>query len=245
MLFRAVATASIALLLLCSPANAEKILIAQAANFMLPLQEIIPLFEAKTGVKVEAVYSSSGKFYTQIINGAPFDIFMSADEARPQRLYKEGKAETPFIYAQGSVVLWIPKKDVTCSTWTQCIEGKTLQSIAIANPETAPYGTTAMKALEATGLVDSVTPRLVYAQSIGQAFQFVSSGAADAGFCALSSTFSPQGQKGTTLRMPEAPPVIQAGCILSNAPNSKEAHAFVDFMNTPEVAAIKARYGYK
>ncbi|MFV0422634.1 molybdate ABC transporter substrate-binding protein [Oleidesulfovibrio sp.] len=246
--FKMIGRTFIASCLIClslSTAQAQDLMIAQAANFMPAMQEILPAFEAATGIKGQAVYTSTGKLYAQIANGAPFDVFLAADQKRPDKLHAEGLASKPFIYAKGKVVLWLPRNDAQFADWQTCINSPEIQRIAVANPESAPYGTAAVAALNKAGLFDTVSPRIAYAQSIAQVFQFASSGAADAGFCALSSTLTEQGRKGTTIPVPEAPAVIQAACILTNAPNPDAAAKFVEFLATPEVAAIKAKYGYE
>lgn len=231
--------------ILTTNAYAQDLMIAQAANFMPAMQEILPAFEAATGIKGQAVYTSTGKLYAQIANGAPFDVFLAADQKRPDKLHAEGLANAPFVYAKGKVVLWLPDNAALYTDWKTCVQSPAIQRIAVANPESAPYGTAAVSALNKAALFDTVKERIAYAQSIAQVFQFASSGAADAGFCALSSTLTEQGRKGTTLAVPEAPAVVQAACTLTNAPNPEAAAKFVEFLATPEVAAIKAKYGYE
>ncbi|MCK9240505.1 molybdate ABC transporter substrate-binding protein [Desulfocurvus sp.] len=231
------------LLLLAAPAQAADLLLAQAANFTPAMKEIIPLFEKATGLKAEATYTSTGKLYGQIVNGAPFDILLAANEATPAKLLAEGRAEEPFVYAKGRVVLWTLKKELCAMSWPEAVRAST--KVAIANVETAPYGTASMQAMQAVGLWEEIQPALVFGQNISQPFQFASTGAADVGFCALSSTFTPEGGKGCFLEVPEAPKVIQAACVLKSAPNPEAARRFVEFLHTPEVAAIKAKYGYE
>lgn len=232
------------LLALPFSANAAELMIGQAANFMPAMKEIIPAFHAATGLEVQATYTSTGKLYAQIVNGAPYDLFLAADERRPFKLFSDGLAEKPFVYAKGKVVFWSLNKNLTAGSWQESIRKGHLHKIAIANTETAPYGTAAMLALKKESLWDTVKPELVYAQSIAQAFQFASSGAADAGFCAYSSMFTPIGKKGTFKVVKEAPPVIQAACILKSSGNKEAARKFVDFLSGPEAAAIKKKYGY-
>lgn len=243
---RIVSLLLLAVLALPLPAFAADLFIAQAANFMPALKEIIPLFEAKTGLSVEATYTSTGKLYGQIINGAPFDLFLAADEKRPAKLYNEDKlAEKPFVYAKGQVVLWTMKKELCGMSWKDAVMSDGVVKVGIANVETAPYGTSSMKAMQAVGIWDAMQPKLVFGQSISQPFQFASTGAADAGFCAYSSVFTDIGKKGCFIVVDEAPAVIQAGCVLTKAPHPDAAAKFVEFLNTPEVAAVKAKYGYK
>lgn len=227
------------------PAAAADLFLAQAANFTAALQEIIPLFEAKTGLSVEATYASTGKLYGQIINGAPFDILLAADEARPNKLFEDGQAEQPFVYAKGQVVLWTMKQDLCSKPWTDVVLDPSVIKVSIANTETAPYGTSSMIAMQTAGIWDTIQPKLAFGQNISQAFQFASSGAADVGFCAYSSVFTDEGKKGCFIVVDEAPPVIQAACVLKSAPHPEAAAKFVEFLGTDEVAAIKAKYGYK
>lgn len=233
------------LLVLPLPAFAADLLIAQAANFMPAMKEIIPAFEAKTGIKAEATYTSTGKLYGQITNGAPFDIFLAADEKRPAKLFADGQSLEPFVYAKGQVVLWSLKPELCTGSWQDAVKSDATSKLAIANVETAPYGTSAMIALQAAGLWDQAQSKLVFGQSIAQAFQFASTSAADAGFCAYSSVFTEEGAKGCFVPVPEAPEVIQAACVLKTAPHPEAAAKFAEFLATPEVAAIKAKFGYK
>jgi molybdate transport system substrate-binding protein len=234
-----------AMLALPLPARAADLFIAQAANFMPAMKEIIPMFEAKTGLSVEATYTSTGKLYGQITNGAPFDLFLAADEKRPAKLFADGQSEEPFVYAKGQVVLWSMNPQLCKGTWQDAVQADAARKLAIANTETAPYGTSAMMALKAAGLWESTQSKLVFGQSIAQAFQFASTGAADAGFCAYSSVFTEAGAKGCFVAVPEAPEVVQAACVLKSAPHPDAAAMFVTFLATPEVAAVKAKYGYK
>ncbi len=226
-----------------APAAASDLLIAQAANFMPAMQEIIPAFEKATGLKAEATYTSTGKLYGQITSGAPFDVFLAADEKRPAKLFADGQAEQPFVYAKGLVVLWTLDKKYCAMSWPEAVKAAT--KVAIANVETAPYGTSSMKAMQDAGIWDAVQSKLVFGQNISQPFQYASTGAADVGFCAYSSTFTEQGQKGCFIKVAEAPKVVQAACLLKTAPHPEAARKFIDFLGTAEVAAIKAKYGYE
>ncbi|WP_316899597.1 molybdate ABC transporter substrate-binding protein [Pseudodesulfovibrio indicus] len=232
-------------LLIPNAALAADLFLAQAANFTPVLKEIIPLFEKATGLQVDATYASTGKLYGQIVNNAPYDMLLAADEKRPDKLHADGLAEKPFVYAKGQVVLWSASKDFCGDDWEATVQNAAVKRVSIANTETAPYGTSSMKAMQAVGVWDTVQPKLVFGQSISQAFQFASTGAADAGFCAYSSVFTDEGKKGCFTVVNEAPPVIQAACILKSAPHPEAAKKFVEFLNTPEVQALKLKYGYK
>ncbi|NDV25948.1 molybdate ABC transporter substrate-binding protein [Desulfovibrio sp. JC010] len=239
-------SALILTLLLTLPlsANAADLMIAQAANFMPAMKEIIPAFEKNSGLKMQATYTSTGKLYAQIVNGAPFDLFLAADERRPKKLFKDGLAETPFVYAVGKVVFWSLDKDTIGKSWQEAVKSGKLHKIAIANTETAPYGSAAMTALKQEKLWKQVKPELVFAQTIAQAFQFTSTGAADAGFCAYSSMFTPTGKQGGFHLVEQAPPVIQAACVLKSSEHKEAARKFVHFLSSPEVRTIKKKYGY-
>ena len=230
----------------CSKPSSQKISVAVAANFIKPFTEIAAVYEKKTGVKIEATFNSTGNLYSQITSGAPYDMFLAADEARPAKLLEKDLAETPFVYAKGRIVFWSLKKEY-CSvkSWRDAVKIKGIKKIAIANPETAPYGTAALKAIQAAGLESFLKPVLVTAQTIAQAFQYASTGAADAGFCALSSAYSEDGKKGCYLAVEEGPEIIQSACILKRTADRKAVADFVEFLMSGEAAKIKTKYGYR
>jgi molybdate transport system substrate-binding protein len=224
----------------------EKISVAVAANFISAFKELTADFEAKTKIKVEDTFSSTGNLYSQIINGAPYDLFLSADEERPAKLNKDGAADTPFIYARGQVVLWSANKDFCkAKTWQDALKSEQVKKIAIANTKTAPYGAAAQKALEKSGLWDSLQSKLVNAQDIAQSFQYASTSAADAGFCAMSATVSTEGKKGCFFVINEAPEIIQAACILKRTTNRAAVEKFVEYLNSPAAKGTKVKYGYR
>lgn len=227
------------------PAAAADLLVAQAANFAPAMKEIIPAFEKASGLTVQATYASTGKLYGQIINGAPFDVFLAADRRRPERLHADGLATEAFVYAEGSVVLWSRHRNLLSSDWKTTLQNPDVKKIAIANTETAPYGASAMKAIQTAGLWKTLQPRLVFGQSISQVFQFSASGAADAGLCAYASVFTEAGRKGCFMTIPEAPPVVQAACVLTSTPHGDAAARFVKFLSSSEAKAIKLKYGYR
>lgn len=224
----------------------EKISVAVAANFISAFKEMSADFEAKTKIKVEATFSSSGNFYSQITNGAPYDLFLSADEERPAKLNKEGAADTPFIYAKGQAVLWAASNEFCkAKTWQDALKNEQVKKIAIANTQTAPYGAAAKKALEKSGMWDSLQTRLVNAQDIAQSFQYASTSAVDAGFCAMSATVSAEGKKGCFYVINEAPEIIQSACLLKRTTNRAAVEKFVEFLNSPVAKDIKVKYGYR
>ena len=223
----------------------ERLNAAVAANFIQAFTEISQAFERKTGVRVEATFSSSGNLYGQIVNGAPYDLYLSADEERPARLNKEGAGERPFVYARGRCVLWSARKDFCrAGDWRTALRDEDVKRVAVANPETAPYGTAARAALVKAGLWEALKQKWVFAQNIAQAFQYASTSATAAGFCAYSSVMSDEGKKGCFYRIEEAPAIVQSACILKRTPHRASAEAFAAFLISPEAGAIKDRYGY-
>lgn len=227
-------------------ATGEKISVAVAANFISAFKEITADFEAKTKIKVEGTFSSTGNLYSQITNGAPYDLFLSADEERPAKLNKDGAADTPFIYAKGQAVLWAANKDFCkAKTWRDALKNEQVKKISIANTQTAPYGAAAKKALEKVGMWDTLQPKLVNAQDIAQSFQYASTSAVDAGFCAMSATASDEGKKGCFYVLNEAPEIIQSACILKRTTNRAAVEKFVEFLSSTAAKEIKVKYGYR
>ncbi len=245
---RAVVICAAALVILCpSPSHAaESLKVAVAANFMIPFKEIAAAFEAETKIRVEPTYSSTGNFYSQIVNGAPYDVFLSADEKTPQSLFEKGLVEKPILYATGRVVLWGSGKEFCgAKTWQEAIGRKGVKRIAIANPVTAPYGAAAEAALKKTGLWDGIRERIVIAQTVGQSFQYAMSGGTDGSFCALSSALSEQGGKGCHYPIEEAPPIPQAACLLNRTSAKNDAARLLKYLDSPRALEIKKRYGYR
>lgn len=242
-----IALFALVLLLVPFPVSAqEKLHAAVAANFIQAFKDISQAFERKTGVKVTATFASTGSLYGQIVNGAPYDLFLSADEDRPARLNTEGAGERPFVYARGRCVLWSARKDFCrAMDWRTAVQAEDVKRVAVANPETAPYGTAARTALVKTGLWDTLKGKWVFAQNIAQAFQYASTSATEAGFCAYSSVVSDEGKKGCFYRLDEAPAIVQSACVLKRTPHRAAAEAFVAFLDSPEANAIKEKYGYQ
>jgi molybdate transport system substrate-binding protein len=224
----------------------DKITVAVAANFISTFQEITADFEEKTGVKIDATFSSTGNLYSQIKNGAPYDVFLSADMKRPEILQKEGWTDGTFIYARGQVILWSADSDFCkAPSWREALENDRIKKISIANTATAPYGTAAMEALRKIGKWDALQAKMVVAQTIAQAFQYASTQSVDVGFCALSATASPDGEKGCFYLIPEAPDVIQAACVAKKAKNQKGAERFAAYLVSEDAVRIKKKYGYR
>lgn len=224
----------------------DKISVAVAANFISAFKEIAADFEEKTGVKVEATFASTGNLYSQIKNGAPYDVFLSADEERPALLEKEGWTEGTFIYAHGKIILWSADKAFCkAATWQEALKKNPIKKIAIANPITAPYGTSAKVALQRAMLWDALQAKLVNAQDIAQSFQYASTGAVDAGFCSMSAALIPPGQNGCYYIIAEAPAVTQFACVAKKAKNAVCAELFATFLMSDHAVKIKTKYGYR
>lgn len=224
----------------------EKISIAVAANFISAFKEMASDFEAKTKIKVEGTFSSTGNLYSQIVNGAPYDLFLAADEKRPEILFKDNLAEKPFVYARGRVILWSANKDF-CKTpgWQEALKNGRIKKIAVANPVTAPYGAAAKAALQTAGLWDSLQSKLVTAQDIAQSFHYAHTSAVDACFCALAAAVGPHGKNGCYYEIPEAPEIVQSACLLKRTKKRAATERFISFLSSPEARKIKAGFGYR
>ncbi|PKN70760.1 MAG: molybdate ABC transporter substrate-binding protein [Deltaproteobacteria bacterium HGW-Deltaproteobacteria-12] len=242
-------TVFIILINLLSPFSAlaqDNISVAVAANYISAFKEIAADFEAKNKIKVEGTFSSTGNLYSQITNGAPYDLFLSADEERPARLSKDGVADAPFIYAKGQAILWSANKNFCkAKTWQDALKNIQIKKISIANTQTAPYGAAAKEALQKAGLWDVLQSKLVNAQDIAQSFQYATTSAVDAGFCAMSATVSTEGKKGCFFVINEAPEIIQSACILKRTTNRSAVEKFMEYLSSPAVKEIKTKYGYR
>jgi molybdate transport system substrate-binding protein len=218
---------------------------AVAANFMVPFQEIAAAFEGETKIKVEATYSSTGNLYGQIINGAPYDVFLSADEETPRALFEKGLGEKPILYATGRIVLWGGGKEICgAKDWKEALRRPGVRKIAQASPVTAPYGAAAEVALKESGLWAEIEGRLVIAQNVGQSFQYAVTGGTDGAFCALSAALSEPGASGCHYLIDEAPPIRQAASLLARTARKSDASRLIIFLNSPKATDIKKRYGY-
>lgn len=224
----------------------EKLSVAVAANFISAFKEMAAGFQAQTKIKVEGTFASTGNLYSQITNGAPYDLLLSADEERPARLNKDGLADAPFIYATGQAILWSANKDFCkAKTWQDALKNERIKKIAIVNTQTAPYGAAAKMALGKAGMWTELQSKLVIAQSIAQSLQYASTFAVDAGFCALSATVGSEGKKGCFYVIHEAPEIIQSACILKRTTNRAAVEKFVEFLRSPAAQEIKVKYGYR
>jgi molybdate transport system substrate-binding protein len=224
--------------------------VAAAADLQFALKDIARQYEHQTGRKVEITFGSSGNFFAQIQNGAPFDIFFSADIDYPNRLQQANLTErnTLLKYASGQMVIWIPaasKIDLPAQKWNTLLD-PSIQKIAVANPEHAPYGRAAIDALKHAGVYDKVRSKLVYGENISQAAQFVQSGNAQAGIIALSLAVSPAMKSGQRWGVPpdQYAPLEQAAVILKSARDKDAARAFLKFVASDDGQRILGSYGF-
>jgi molybdate transport system substrate-binding protein len=226
------------------------ITLAAASDLTYAMNEIAANFEKATGCTVRLSMGSSGNFLTQIENGAPFDVFFSADIAYPKKLEAEGLAEpgTTYLYAIGKIVLWTRNDSrVDVSRGFDALRNPAVQKIAIANPEHAPYGRAAEEALRQSGVYESVKDRLVLGENISQTAEFVESGNADAGIVALSLVLSPaMKDKGRAWNIPENlyTPIQQGAVVARAAANPQGALQFLNYIKMPATAALLERYGF-
>jgi molybdate transport system substrate-binding protein len=226
------------------PAAAE-VRVAVAANFTAAAKEIATAFKVATGDDAILSFGSSGQLLTQITQEAPFEVFLSADQARPEKLVADGFAvpDSRFTYAVGRLVLWSAGA-IDVSAGEDVLRANGFSKIAIANPLAAPYGTAARQTLEALGLTDAIQPRIVEGTSIAQTLQFIETGNAELGFVALSQLVGIDG--GTRWLVPEPlyRPILQDAVLLEKGAGNAAAAAFLAFLKGDEARAIIEKYGY-
>lgn len=241
------------LIILCllnfsSMAIAEQVHVAVAANFTGPMQKIAAAFEMDTGHKALLSFGSTGKLYAQIVNGAPFEVFLSADAKTPERLENEGYlvAQSRFTYAMGKLALW-SADDRLIDEQGFVLQQGDFAHLAIANPKNAPYGAAAMEVLEKLGLNDKLSPKLVTGESIAQAFQFIHSGNAQLGFVALSQIMTDgKLNTGSAWLVPEGlyTEIRQEAGLLTIGENNPAARALLDYLKSQTALAIIRSHGY-
>jgi molybdate transport system substrate-binding protein len=232
-------------------AQGGEIRVAAAADLKFAMEELSQQFEKQAGTRVNVTYGSSGNFFSQIQNGAPFDLFFSADIEYPRKLEAAGLAEpeTLYEYAVGRIVIWMPpdaKVDLTTQGWKALLD-VSVEKIAIANPEHAPYGRAAVAALQKAGIYEQVKQKLIYGENISQAAQFVQSGNAQAGIVALSLAASPAMRDGKRWEIPAGmhPALEQGAIILKDAKHKDAARAFLEFVKSAAGRLTLAKYGFQ
>ena len=236
------------LMLLAQPQ--PQVTVAAAADLSDTLKEIAVGFQKQTGARLNVIVGSSGNLYTQIQNGAPFDVFMSADAGYPRKLIAEGHADEKsfFVYGVGTLVLMArANSPVELDDLVKAVAGNSVRKVAIANPQHAPYGRAAVEALQRLGIYDRVAPKLVIGENVSQAAQFVESGNAQLGFVALARVLAPAVRgKVKYVDVPaNAYTVIEQGAVvLDHGRNNFAAHAFMRYLKTPEAVAVLQKYGF-
>jgi len=233
---------------LATAAHAEKVTIAAAADLKFAMDEIVTTFKkANAADEVDVIYGSSGKFHTQIQQGAPYDLYFSADIAFPRELAKAGFAASEVKpYAFGLIVLWSASMDASKMTLASLTDPK-IARVAIANPKHAPYGKRAEEALRASDLWDKVEPKLVYGENIAHTAQFVQTGNAQVGIIALALAVNPElSSKGGYWLIPDKlhEPLEQGFIITKRAEGNALAKRFADYMGSKPARAVMTKYGF-
>jgi molybdate transport system substrate-binding protein len=246
--FSRLAVVLVTLAVFCPPAFAETTIAAVASNFTQPMTEIADAFENATGHSAKLSFGSSGKFVAQIDNGAPFEVFLSADAEKPEQL-EQTKSAVPgsrFTYAIGKLVLWSAKPGFVDEQGA-ILNGGDFKHLALADPKLAPYGAAAVEVLKNKGLFEKLQPLFVLGENISQTHQFISTGNAELGFIALSQVIE-DGKiaEGSGWVVPETlhAPIRQDAVLLNKGAENPAAAALMQFLKSPEARAIIQKYGY-
>ena len=239
----------LAALALSGQTLAGEVQVAVAANFSAPMQAIARAFEQSSGHRVVAAYGATGQFYAQINHGAPFEVLLAADDSTPAKLENEG-AGVPgsrFTYAVGALALWSARPGYVDDAGA-VLKSDTFRHLAIANPQTAPYGLAATQVLDQLGLTEAIEPKLVEGQNIAQAYQFVASGNAELGFVALSQVYK-DGQitRGSAWQVPAQlhEPIRQDAVLLTKGQDNPAARALLEYLRGEQAATLIRAYGYQ
>lgn len=235
------------LLLVATAARADQVLVAVAANFTAPFNKLAAEFEKDSGHQLVASFGSTGKFYAQIRNGAPFEVLLAADDETPAKLVKEGAAVagSPFSYAIGKLVLWSAKPGVVDAKG-EVLKGNTFQHLALADPRLAPYGAASVEVMKKLGVYDSLAPKLVTGETLAQVYQFVSSGNSELGFVALSQVLKDGKIDGSSWVVPAElhTPIRQDAVLLNPGQGKAGPLALLKYLQGAKAQAIIKAYGY-
>jgi molybdate transport system substrate-binding protein len=243
----------IALLALASISHlclAQEITVAAAADLQFAMQDVAARFQKETEKTVKVIYGSSGNFFQQVQNGAPFDMFFSANLDYPKKLEVAGLTEpgSYYQYARGKIVIWVPKESkLDLSSGLKVLLDPSIRKIAVANPQHAPYGQAAVAAMKNENVYEKVKDKFVLGENITQTASFVVSGSADVGIVALSLALSPNMKdKGRYAEVPTSkyPPIEQACVIMSSSKNKVIAQQFLSYFKSAAVADLLAGYGF-
>lgn len=239
----------VVLVALAANSHADRVNAAVAANFTAAMKKLVPLFEAKTGHLVIPSFGATGQLYGQISHGAPFDVFLSADNSAPQKLIASGNAieSSYFVYARGRVALWSATPGYVDSAGA-ILKSNKFSKIAIANPKTAPYGQAAIDTLTSLKLLGQLQPLFVQGESLAQTLQFVASGNVPLGFIALGQVMAlPPSERGSYWLVPASlhQPIDQAAVVLTAAKSPSASQAFMEFLQSPEALQVIRSLGYE
>jgi molybdate transport system substrate-binding protein len=235
----------------CRLSSAQELTVAAASDLQFAMQDISDQFQKATSSKVKLIFGSSGSFFQQLQNGAPFDMFFSANLDYAKQLEAAGLTVpgSYYQYAKGKIVIWVPKDSaLDLSSGLRSLLSPNIKKIAIANPRHAPYGQAAVAAMRNENIYDKAKDKLVLGENISQTASFVVSGAADVGIVALSLALSPNMKdKGRYEEVPtsEYPPIEQACVILGSSKNREMAQRFLSFIKSPEIGETLRRYGFE
>ncbi|MFV3314157.1 molybdate ABC transporter substrate-binding protein [Pseudomonas sp. BNK-43-a] len=243
------AVSALASLISLNSAWADEVQVAVAANFTAPIQAIAKDFEKDTGHKLVAAFGATGQFYAQIKNGAPFEVFLAADDSTPAKLEQEKEIVegSRFTYAIGTLALWSAKPGYVDDKG-EVLKKNDFQHLSIANPKAAPYGLAATQVLDKLKLTEATKGKIVEGQNITQAFQFVSTGNAELGFVALSQIYKDgKVENGSAWIVPSSlhDPIRQDAVILNKGKDNPAAKALVEYLKGPKAAAVIKSYGYE
>ena len=235
------------LLLAASGASAGEVTVAVAANAAEAVEALAADFEERTGHRVTVTVGSTGKLYAQILHGAPFDVFLAADQERPRLLVERGLAvdDSQRTYAIGRLVLW--SSDPTLEASAETLRSGSFRRLAIANPDLAPYGAAARDLLRELGLWESLRSKIVVGENVGQSFTMAASGNAELGFVSLATALSPRhGREGSYWEIPEHlhTPIRQDAVLLERARKNQAARDFLRFLDTPRALATIELFGF-
>jgi molybdate transport system substrate-binding protein len=236
------------LLLFAGTALADEVQVAVAANFTAPMQKIAAEFTRDTGHKAQLAFGATGKFYAQITNGAPFEVFLSADDETPARLEQEGHAVagSRYTYAIGRLVLWSAQAGKVDGQG-EILKGGAIRRLALANPKTAPYGAAAIETMQKLGVLAQLQPTFVQAENIAQTYQFVGTGNAELGFVALSQVWQDgklSSGSGWIVPANLHQPIRQDALLLRNGSGKPAAAALLDYLRGDKARRIIKAYGY-
>ena len=229
------------------PVFAQNLKVAVAANLQAVIKVLQKDFKQKTGIVIEPIVGSSGNLVNQIRNGAPYDLFLSADMSFPETLFKEGLSiKKPVVYAQGSLII-CSNQDIGFENWERLLLTARVKKIAIANPKIAPYGKAAEETLKGKGILDDVKPKVVYGESISQINTYITTGVVDIGFTTLALVKDPANKTKLYWQVIDAKaykPIEQGMVLLKQANSNTEAQKFYQYILSPAAKTIFEEYGY-